>query len=362
MKVTLREKKLQHGRRALYLDYYPAVVIDNKQTRREHLKLYIFEKPKTETEKEHNRETKLLGENIRSQRQLELQAGVYGFALMRNKQKDFIEYFDQVVESKKNLSRSTYIIWRATANHLRIFASEKCRFGDVTENFCNNFKEYLLNHKELATNSTATYWIKFNCAVRQAFENGLLPDNPAKRIKPIRIVESQREFLTFEELQALAKTPFQYEDCRRAALFSAFTGLRISDIRKLIWGEVQHSKAQGFYIRFKQKKTKGAETLPISDEAFELLGGRGPSSEKVFSNLMGWHTERLTEWATAAGIDKKLTFHCFRHTFATLQLTLGTDLYTVSKMLGHKDISTTQIYAKIIDAKKREAANKISLK
>ena len=62
-----------------------------------------------------------------------------------------------------------------------------------------------------------------------------------------------------------------------------------------------------------------------------------------------------------AGITKNITFHCARHTYATLQLTLGTDIYTVSKLLGHKELRTTQIYAKVIDDKKKEAANKIKL-
>ena len=71
--------------------------------------------------------------------------------------------------------------------------------------------------------------------------------------------------------------------------------------------------------------------------------------------------EPLKEWLKVAGIKKHITFHCFRHTYATLQIAAGTDIYTVSKMLTHKNVSTTQIYADLVDAKKRESANKISL-
>lgn len=149
---------------------------------------------------------------------------------------------------------------------------------------------------------------------------------------------------------------------RQATLFSALTGLRFSDIYKLTWEEIQRSREQGCYIRFRQKKTGSPETLPISEEAFEILGGRGKGADKVFDELHDWHCNHVKKWVKAAGIDKKITFHSFRHAYATLQLTLGTDIFTVSKMLGHRDLKTTQIYAKIIDAKKREAANKISLK
>jgi len=119
----------------------------------------------------------------------------------------------------------------------------------------------------------------------------------------------------------------------------------------------------GYYIRFRQKKTKGVETLPISDQARNLLGEKGNPDDKVFDGLhySAWSNLKLQQWMMKAGITKTITFHCARHTYATLQLTLGTDIYTVSKLLGHKELRTTQIYAKVIDDKKKEAANRIQL-
>ena len=150
---------------------------------------------------------------------------------------------------------------------------------------------------------------------------------------------------------------------KTAFLFSALTGLRWSDIQKLSWAEMQHSEDIGHYIRYTQKKTKGSETLPISEQAFGFLGERGEPNERVFMGLKysAWHNMRLQQWAMRAGISKSITFHCARHTYATLQLTLGSDIYTVSKMLGHKHLKTTEIYAKVIDHKKKEAANRIKI-
>ena len=188
--------------------------------------------------------------------------------------------------------------------------------------------------------------------------------------------EPEREFLTYEELQAVAKAECEIPLLKTAFLFSAMTGLRWSDVQKLVWSEVQHSKEVGYYIRFRQKKTKGAETLPISEQAFGLLGERGNPEDRVFIGLKysaaedrvfiglkysAWHNLKLQQWVMRGGVTKTITFHCARHTYATLQLTLGTDIYTVSKLLGHKDLKTTQIYAKIIDDKKKVAANKIVL-
>jgi integrase len=150
---------------------------------------------------------------------------------------------------------------------------------------------------------------------------------------------------------------------KRAALFSILTGMRISDIQKLKWSEVHHSKANGYYIQFRQEKTEGEEVLPISAQAFNLLGERGKPADKIFAGMIysAYENKCLYQWIADAGITKKITFHSFRHTFACLQLASGTDIYTVSKMLGHRELKTTQIYAKVIDQTKRAAADKIKL-
>ena len=103
--------------------------------------------------------------------------------------------------------------------------------------------------------------------------------------------------------------------------------------------------------------------MPISNQAYELCGERRDSDNLVFEGLTdpSWINRPLKKWIAAAGITKHITFHCARHTNATLLLANGTDIYTVSKMLGHTNVRTTQIYAKVIDEKKEQAANEIKL-
>ena len=103
--------------------------------------------------------------------------------------------------------------------------------------------------------------------------------------------------------------------------------------------------------------------MPISEQAYQLCGEPGKPDQLVFEDLPdpSWISKPLKRWIISAGITRKITFHCFRHTFATLQLTNGTDIYTVSKMLGHTNVKTTQIYAKVVDGKKQQAANAIKL-
>jgi integrase len=173
--------------------------------------------------------------------------------------------------------------------------------------------------------------------------------------------QKQKQFLSLSELQALNNTECKNDTVKRMSLFSALTGLRHSDCVGLHWGNITSGEKPS--IKFKQQKTKAPVYMPISVEALELCGERKSENNSVFE---GVHNSQfcnniIEEWVKKAKIDKHITFHCFRHTFATLQLTQGTDIYTVSKMLGHSDVKTTQIYAQIVDEKKQAAANAITL-
>ncbi|MFV0388103.1 MAG: tyrosine-type recombinase/integrase [Pyrinomonadaceae bacterium] len=361
-KVKLYEKKITKGRRSLFLDFYPPIKHPEtgKPTRREHLRLYVYERPRDENQREHNKETKMLADSIRSQRQLDVQSGYYGFLQARNSSKNFISFFESFIETKRNTSKSNQDSYRSILNYVKGFAGEVCTFANIDESFCREFRTFLLNQPNLSTNTAASYFDKFKYVIREAYKQKMFKENPAENIRSIKLEDTEREFLTFDELKRLAQTRFHYEDLRRAALFSALTGLRYSDIEKLTWREI---KADGdrSIIRFKQKKTKDNETMPLSDEAVSLIGERGKDSERVFDSLNYYQTKHLGDWMKQAGIKRKITFHAFRHTFATLQLTLGTDIYTVSKLLGHKNLQTTKVYARIVDEKKREAVNRISL-
>ncbi len=400
-KVTLRMKPISGNRQTLYLDYYPPIPhpASGKQTRREFLKLFVFDetdlteqtytdgqgklqrrfvpvfdrsgKPKkvklNETDKQYNKETFALAEAIKAKRQLAIQKGNYGFLSDEKRNADFVAYFESLANKRKGSNSDN---WFSALHYLKDFTEGSLiKFKDVNETFCNDFKEYLQTAPSrkskkatLSQNSTVSYFNKVKATLNQAHKDGHLETDLNKRIDGIKQAETERGYLTLDELQVLVNTPCTAPILKQAALFSALTGLRFSDIKKLLWSEVQYSEQEGFYIRFRQKKTKGTETLPISEQAFDLLGERREATELVFVDLAYSFTQTdLPKWLRAAGVIKNITFHCFRHTYATLQISLGTDLYTVSKMLGHREIKTTQVYAKIINKQKREAANKIQL-
>ena len=376
IKVKLRQKAISGNRQSLYLDFYPAIPHPEtgEPTRREFLGLYIFDKAKNPIDKQGNKETLQLAEQIRQKRENNLnKPEIYtGYELEQKRIKElgeqnFVAYFRSLADKRK---ASNHDNWVSAYNYLETFTKGNLKFADLNEKFCNEFKEYLLTTKSnksnkvtLAQNSAVSYFNKLKATLKQAYKDGYLPSDLNGKIQPVKQAETQRNFLTIEELNSLVKTECKNPLMKRAALFSALTGLRFSDIKNLVWGELEYIENNGYFIQFKQQKTKGVEMMPISEQAYSLMGERKEPTDKVFEGLTysAYENKHLYQWIGAAGITKDITFHCFRHTFATLQLSKGTSLYTVSKMLGHRELKTTQIYAKIIDQTKREAADKIKL-
>jgi len=387
-KVKLRQKAISGNRQSLYLDYYPAIPHPEtgEPTRREFLGQYILSETVTDEngkkkkiklspiDKQHNKETLQIAEQIRQKKENQLnKPEVYtGYEREQLKireqgEQNFVAYFKQLADKRK---ASNHDNWVSAYHYLETFTKGNLKFANLNEKFCNEFKEYLLTTKSnksskttLAQNSAVSYFNKLKATMKQAYKDGYLQTDLNAKVEPVKQAETQRNFLTIEELNTLIKIDCQNPLMKRAALFSALTGLRFSDIQKLIWSELEYIEGNGYFIQFKQQKTKGVEMMPISEQAFSLMGERKEPTDQVFEGLAysAYENKHLAKWIGLAGITKDITFHCFRHTFATLQLSKGTDIYTVSKMLGHRELKTTQIYAKIIDQTKRDAANKIKL-
>jgi len=281
--------------------------------------------------------------------------------------KNFIDYFRKMTNEREG---SNYNSWSSALNYLESYTDGNIKFSELNETFFNDFKKHLQTAKSkrsnkttLSRNSAVSYFNKVKAALKQAYKEGILQTNLNLQIKPIEPEETRREYLTIEELNKLVKTPCNDILMKRAALFSALTGLRFSDIQKMVWSELEYIKGQGYRINYDQKKTDNVEYHDISEQAYSLLGEPGERSQKVFDGLIysAYNNRHLHQWIGAAGITKSITFHSFRHTYATLLLANETDITTVQKMLGHKDLKTTMIYAKVVDRAKREAANKIKL-
>lgn len=371
MNIHLRQRKQgKQGSISLYLEIYKGTAKQPDGSIKvlrdyEYLNLYLVAKPSTPFDKESNRDTLKLAKSIRAKRELEIKNGQYGFSSNKNQNVNFIDYFSAQAE-KRLQSKGNYENWNSSLKHLKNFAGSQVTFREITSEFCEQFKIYLAEQartkskKPLSSSSVASYFNKLRACLKKAVKDQIIFTNPADGITNPKAIDNVREYLTLDEVKALAKAECRYDVLKRAFLFSCLTGLRWSDIQKLKWSEVQKTD-ESSRIVFHQQKTKGLQYLDISDQARAYLGQPGMPDDRVFTGLRysDYMNVALLQWCLRAGITKHITFHCARHTFAVLQLTLGTEIYTVSKLLGHSELKTTEIYAKIIDLKKREAVNKI---
>lgn len=374
IKVTLREKPLKSKKVSLYLDYYPPIILPDtgKKTRREFLNLYIEKNPKTPDAKKQNKETLQMANGVRSKREVQLRNREFGFKDNVNISVDFLNFYKGIVTSYYNKgSKSQYNIWQSSYNHFEQFCSEKITTVDLDSNFVKRYRNYLLNAeinrnlsvvKNLSRNTASTYFKHFIFVLREGYKEGFIEKDLAKNAEYIKEEETQREYLTEEELKILWNTPIKKEVIKHMAMFSALSGLRFVDVRNLQWENIYQDKHQGNYIQLREQKTNSTKNHPINETAYSILQMQKTNEGFVFRNIEYTQISKpMKDWITESGIKKKISFHNFRHSYATLQLANGTDIYTVSKLLGHKNVATTQIYTKVLDKNKIEAANRIKL-
>ncbi|MBR1487496.1 MAG: site-specific integrase [Bacteroidales bacterium] len=370
--VRIREKVLGDGTISLYLDMY-----HKGNRKKEGLKLYIIPET-TPAAKLQNKNTRRLAEQIKAQRILDIQKdGLVDWEKLKMSRTTLVSWLEDFVTCEAQLSPSGVVSKRnakvRVEEYLVSIGKPDLRLSEVDREFCRGFVAFLRackSHrgKETISETTARLLMyRIAAAMDKAVVEGLIPNNPFRMLdakeKP-KIRASRREFLTVEELKVLIKTPCRCDIVKRAFLFSCFTGLRYSDVKSLLWSEV-HTAADGktLYIEHRQVKTKKTVTIPLSEEALRWMPKQVDGIDRVFHELkVSTSTVEmvLKEWMKDCKIDKHITYHCSRHTAATTLLTLGANLYVVSKLMGHSSIQMTEVYAKIVDQKKVETMNLVN--
>ena len=370
--VRIREKRLNDGNVSLYLDMYY-----RGERRKEGLKLYLVPEVNAAA-RQQNENTRKLAEQIKAQRILDIQQqGLVNWEDVKKSKMTLSAWVEEYTAEECGLSpasmRSKRNAQARVEEYLLYIGKPDFALADVDKDFCKGFIAFLKTctfnngKKTLSSTTCRIFMNRLAAALNKANREGLIDRNPFKLLETKEKPQKQnaiREFLTIEELRTLIATPCRYEVVKKAFLFSCFTGLRYSDMLTLKWSEI-HKAADGktLYIEHEQVKTKNRVTIPLSDEARKWLPRRTKDVDTVFHQLRITSTTVevvLDEWMQEAGIQKHITYHCSRHTAATLLLTLGADLYTVSKILGHKSIRMTEIYAKIVDKKKIETMNLVN--
>lgn len=365
--IKLRVKHLANGNKSIYLDMYM-----NGKRKYEFLKLYIIPEY-NKSDRVRNSETLKLANAIKAQRIIELQNQSHGFKINKTSHIRLTDYIQSVAEKKsENEVRKTVL--HAVVYHLKRYNPNDIQLSRIDKDCILGFLDYLKTAKQTHTkkekllhvNTQVYYYKMLRYCLNYAVSEELISANPMNKIKNEEKPHkhrTEREYLTIDELRKLAQTPFYNSLLKKAFLFSCFCGLRHSDIIALTWGDIEMDDDGNSRLYIIQKKTKEAISLPLSQEAIKQLPKREDAKEDdiIFKKLitLGRTNEILPKWAEQAGIKKHITFHTARHTHATMLLTLGVDLYTVSKLLGHTNIQTTQIYAKLVDESKKKAIDLI---
>ena len=365
--IAIRTKVLAQGRKSLYLDYY----VEGTRTHKyEFLKLYLIPE-RTKADRLQNANTMQAAKAIQAQRLIERangKAGIEKSTLHNILLSDYLDHYESL-KGKVWRNANSGMGFKAMRKHLELYKSTNIAVSQIDKAYSIGFIEYLATAKTkdgepLTKRTQRQYWVQFVAVINNALREDVIGVSPISKLstddkKPLSGEGKARAFLDIDELRLLAQTPCNSDRVKRAFMFACFSGLRISDIQKLRWGDIRKSEGRA-YIDITMTKTQHNLHLPINSNAMQWLPERNgaKSDANVFDlpqiQTINYHVRK---WAKAANIGKSVCFHVSRHTFATTLLTMGADIYTTSKLLGHTNVTTTQIYAEIVNKKKSEAVN-----
>lgn len=359
--IKLRRRKAANGNYSLYLDIY----IDGKR-KREFLKLYLLPE-RSEAAREANEKTIKLAEAIKTQRLYNLQLKKEEGFLSQSKELNmpFADFVAREIKKMESLRSKNYVRRYACIETWVRKYDDTTLLRDISKQWVQGYIRYLTitpnkYGRYLSQNTIHEYLIYIANILNNAVREGIIPSNPTKSLQVAdrpKKYDSKRDYLTLEEVQKLIEvpSPSKYNDIRRAFLFACFCGLRYSDIEQLEWKDIRVAQ-EGLVIEKKLQKTQNMLVLPLNKKAESFLPERDKNNERVFKLPKGMATVEayIKVWSEFARIDKHVTFHTSRHTFAVNILAKGGDVYTLSKLLGHKRITTTQIYAEVLDENKKK--------
>lgn len=322
-----------------------------------------------------NKETMHQAQILADRYNLEVQLEDNGLNIPSKKKSNLCEYINTlcIEAERKSGKKGYYKALSALKRHIINFSGEETTFKQINREYCKEFLMYIksagnfnLDKSEkqdtgLTPNTQNRIYRNLNQVLNSALKANLIKENPLDSIngnaKP-KAEEGTREFLSISDVKKLIATPCKQIDLKRAFIFSCLTGLRFSDISKLTWKEVRNEDNETS-LHFRMQKTQRECVVYVSDEAKKWMPERGKSSELLFKLASNYNVNKaLAKWAANAGVTKKVTFHVARHTCATLSLSLGNSIEVVSDMLGHTDIKTTKIYAKVLAESKKKAVAK----
>lgn len=378
----LGAKVLSDGRESLFLDYYfgyQKVFSDKlgkevmrKDRKREFLKLYLWQAPRTPMERQNNKETLELAKKIRFERGQQLLEDVEGYRLKKNREINFLDYFQNYIEK---YTKKDYRMVEVALHRFKDFLNEtpeynkfakKIKPEQITKDMVEAYTEYLQSRS--VGEGAKSIYARFKKVVKYAIEHDVMIKNPCMGVV-IKVDEQQlkKDVLSLEEIQLLVKTHYENENpnIRRAFVFCLYSGLRFCDVKDLTFANVDYSNK---LLKFEQNKTKGHSAssgvvIPLNDDLLRLIGNPETPNDRD-ENIFKLPTyescsKSLKRWVKRSGINKKISWHCARHSFAVNILNNGANIKTVASLLGHSGLKHTEKYTRAIDSLKQDAINSL---
>lgn len=393
----LKQSTLKDGRESLYLEYYlgrteiplldstgePVLyqsgkmmgkpqykVIHNRK--KETLNLYLISKPRTPIERQQNKETIELAKKIRFEREQQFLEDREGYRFKKDRQTNFLDYFQTYIENytKKDV-RMIKIAFSRFTDFLKDTPEYSKYIGfikpeQITKDMMITFTEYLQSRSK--GEGAKTIYQRFKKVINYAIEHDVMLKNPCKGIS-IKVDEGllRKEVLSAEEIKKLVSTQHvnANPNIRKAFIFCLYTGLRFCDVKDLTFANVDYANK---LLKFEQNKTKGHSgnsgvIVPLNDSLISLIGKPiNPEDRDVpIFPLPSYDMclKSLGRWVKQAGINKHISWHCARHSFAVNILNNGANIKTVASLLGHSGLKHTEKYTRAIDSLKQEAINSL---
>ncbi|WP_337941381.1 site-specific integrase [Parabacteroides sp.] len=378
----LKEKILSDGQISLYLEYYLGYtqVYDEKKAKnvikhnrkKEFLSLYVWQAPRTPVERQQNKSTYELARKIRFEREQEFKESINGYRLKKDRNINFLDYFQTYNDS---YTKKDYRMMVLTLNRFKDFLRDTEEYNkyvlsirpeQITKDLVSDFVDYIQGRSK--GEGAMNIFQKFKKVIKYAVDHDVILKNPCTGI--VCKVDKQilrKEVLSMDEIQTLIKTHYQYEsnEIRRAFIFCLYCGLRFCDVKDLTFENVDYSNR---LLKFEQNKTKGHSAasgvvIPLNEGLLNLIGEKpsGGNKESKIFNLPTYQScnKSLNRWVKHAKIDKHITWHCARHSFAVNILNNGANIKTVASLLGHSGLKHTEKYTRAIDSLKQDAINSL---
>lgn len=393
----LEQRRLSDGRLSLYLEYYlgrqsepvynelgDAVLYESGKMkgkpkfkvkhlrRKETLNLYLIANPRTPIERDTNKQTLLLAKKIRAEREQELLEDKEGYRLKKDRKINFLEYFQTYID---NYTKKDVRMLKMAKNRFLDFLNdtpEYAKFAQIlkpeqlNKDMMLAFTEYLQSRSK--GEGAKSIYQRFKKVIYYAIEHDILIKNPCLGIS-LKVDDNilRKDILSLDEEQRLISTHYEGENpnIRKAFILCLYCGLRFCDVRDLTFSNVDYANK---LLRFEQNKTKGHSAnsgvvIPLNDGLLRLIGE--PTETQTKDSLIfplpsyTMCSKALKRWVKRANINKHISWHCARHSFAVNILNNGANIKTVASLLGHSGLRHTEKYTRAVDKLKEDAINSL---